>query len=118
MEPQKQNSISDLRNLDSYFFENVFNVYKNKDNYYYNLLRTVNFPQTIDSAYCYNYVVPYDNITWTNISFIHYQATNLWWLICSINNIQNPVEFPKAGTILKILKPEYVSGVIQAIKTN
>lgn len=118
MDPQKQNNISDLPSLDAYAFENIFNVYREKDVYFYNLLKTVNFPQSIDSSFYSNYTVPFDNITWTNISFIHYHTTNLWWLICSVNNIQNPVEFPKAGTVLKILNPEVVTSVVKTIKIN
>lgn len=118
MNPQKQNSITELPGLDTYRFENLFNVYRDGNFFYYNLLATTNFPNTINSEFYYSYTVPYDNLTWTFISELHYQTTELWWLICSVNNIQNPIDFPKAGTVLKMLKADVVMGVLQSIKQN
>jgi hypothetical protein len=40
---------------------------------------------------------------------------DLWWLICTYNQIQNPVTRPEPGTKLKILKSEYVSVVLSEL---
>jgi hypothetical protein len=116
MDPQKQNNIPELKPLDMYNFENLFNVYKDKKVYFYNLLNTVNFPDVLADSYFQTYTVPYDNITWTDISNKQYATPQLWWLICSVNKIDNPIEFPKAGTVLKILDPRIVTEVLQSIK--
>ena len=116
MEPQKQNNISSLKSLEAYSFENLFNVYNEKDKFFYNLLSTVTFPDTLADNFYSVYTVPYDNITWTDISNKLYGTPSLWWLICSVNKINNPVEFPKAGTELKILDLSTVAQILQTIK--
>ena len=116
MEPQKQNNINVLNTLEAYNYENLFNVYNENEKYFYNLLTTVNFPDTIAADYYTTYTVPYDNITWTDISNKIYSTPNLWWLICSVNKISNPISFPKAGTQLKILNLTVVAQILQTIK--
>ena len=112
---KKQNEINDLAVLDSFRYENLFNVnIDNTDHYFYNILAKINFPKDIDETYYDTFTVPNDNLPYTFISYKIYGTTLLWWLICSINNINNPVYFPAAGTQLKILKPSYVRGVLQA----
>ena len=115
--PRKQNTILDLPQLESFRYENLFNVYQNSaDQYYYNILAKVNFPDTMDESYFDTYVVPNDNTPYTLISYKLYGTILLWWLVCSVNKIENPVFFPAAGTQLKVLKPVLVSGVIQQLR--
>jgi len=86
--------------------ENIFNVYvdnKILDNkYFYNILKNVIIPNDIDDKYYEEYVV-IDGDTWTNLAYKFYGQVEAWWIICVANNIFNPIIFPKAGSILKIL---------------
>ena len=116
MEPQKQNNIPTLPTLSLLKLENLFNVYNNGSNYFYNILGTVNIPQNLDPNTHVNYTVVTDDMPWTLISYRIYNTMDLWWLICSVNEINNPVQFPKAGTVLKVLTPDYVSTILQTIK--
>lgn len=117
--PLKQNNIDTLPQLESFRYENIFNVYKNdKDKYYYNILSKINFPTDINEDYYGVYTVPNDFVPYTFISYKLYGTTLLWWLICSVNNIQNPVFFPVAGTQLKYLTPQYVRLVIEQTKNS
>lgn len=118
MSPEKQNNIPTLPTLGQLNLENLFNVYNDGANYFYNLIGTVNIPQNLNTSTYANYTVVTDNMPWTLISYKVYNTMDLWWLICSTNNIQNPLEFPKAGTVLKVLTPEYVSAIVQQINTN
>ena len=114
--PQSQNDILSLPALESFRYENIFNVYQNNTNqYYYNILAKVNFPNNIEEAYYDTFIVNTDYQPWTNISYQIYGTILLWWLVCAVNNIQNPVFFPKAGTTLKFLKPAYARSVISQI---
>jgi hypothetical protein len=116
-DPQKQNDINELPTLDQFRYENIFNVYQNTtDQYFYNILRKVNFPENIDETVYSTYTVPNNNLPYTFISYKVYGTIYLWWLICSINRITNPVFYPAAGTQLKILKPEYVRSVLQSLQ--
>ena len=118
MNPQKQNNINTLPKLSVVKLENLFNVYNDGTNYFYNLVGTVNIPEDLDPATYTTYTVRTDYMPWTLISFKIYNTPDLWWLICSTNNIQNPVQFPKAGTVLKVLTPEYVSAIVQQLNTT
>jgi hypothetical protein len=115
----KQNQILDLPGLDNFRYENLFNVYQNRSNqYFYNILSKVNFPSNLDSNFFDTYTIPNNNMPYTLISYKLYGSILLWWVICSVNNITNPVFFPQAGTKLKILKPAIVSAVIQQLNNN
>jgi hypothetical protein len=117
MEPQKQNSITTLPTLSVLRLENLFNIYKNDKNYFYNLIGTVNIPANLDPSVYDTFVVTTDNMPWTLISYKAYKTIDLWWLICSVNNIDNPTQFPRAGTKLKILLPDYVAAIVQQLNT-
>jgi hypothetical protein len=118
MTPQKQNSISTLPTLSVLRLENLFNIYSNDKNYFYNLIGTVNIPKDLDPSTYATFTVTSDYMPWTLISYKAYNTIDLWWLICSVNNIQNPTQFPKAGTTLKILTPAYVSAIVQQLNTT
>jgi len=114
--PSKQNNITELPSLNNYRYENLFNVYQNEANqYFYNLLSKVNFPANMDETYYTTYTVENDNLPWTFISNKFYGTIYLWWIICASNQINNPVYFPKAGTILKILNPIIVRNILQQL---
>ena len=114
--PQSQNDISTLPQLESFRYENIFNVYQNNANeYFYNILAKVNFPTDIEEEYYDTYTVPNSYLPYTYISYQLYGTILLWWMICAVNNIQNPVFFPVAGTQLKFLKPQYARLVIEQL---
>lgn len=115
-----QNDIPDLESIGSNRFENIFNVEKTETNgyYFYNILRTVRLTSNnLDEKYYFKYnvskVIPY-----TALSYELYGTMDLWWLICVINNIDNPVEFVEPGTTLNIIKKQHVSTVVSAIKNQ
>ena len=113
-----QNEITDLDSLSELRYENIFKVNQTEENkyYFYNINRTIRFsPADLDSKYFYkfrvNRIIPY-----TALSYNLYNTMDLWWLICVINNIDNPVEFLKPGAIIKVIKQQYVSTVVDMIK--
>lgn len=114
--PKKQNDIDELPRIESFRYENLFNIYQNdEDQYFYNILAKVNFPENLDESYYDTYTIPNSDMPFTLISYKLYGTILLWWLICSVNKIQNPTYFLKAGTQIKVLKPALVSAVIQQI---
>jgi hypothetical protein len=115
--PQLQSEISSLPNLESFRYENIFNVYQNdNNNYFYNILAKTSFPADLEQAYYDTYTVPYGDMPYTLISYKLYGTILLWWLICSVNNVQNPVFSPPAGTKLKYLTPAYVRLVVSQLQ--
>lgn len=114
----KRNDIADIR--EKIFFqnyENLFNVYGTSDgDYFYNILRKVNIPTEIGESHYENYMVKRGD-TWTLLAYKFYGDVKLWWMLCVVNNIQNPLEFPTPGTALKVLSNDTVQSVLTAIRS-
>jgi hypothetical protein len=113
-----QNSIQDLPKLNNQRYENIFKMYDLKTGqHYYNLLRSIHFPDNIDNTQI-TYITVKQSLPWTAISFNVYQTIELWWLICLLNKIDNPIKAPAIGTILKVLNPYAVKNVLNEISNN
>ena len=112
---QYHKDIEGLNEISSVNFENIFTMHKDGDYHFYNILKTINFSKDLKDEFYYNYRVR-SNVAYTTLSFKFYNTINLWWLIVLLNNINNPVEFIKPGTVLKVLKQQYVSGLLNTIK--
>ena len=115
---QYQNQITDLPNLNDLRFENIFKMYKTELNhYYYNLLTSISLPVELDpDSY---YVITFNRKSpWTIISYNVYGTTDLWWLICLVNQITNLIKINNNLTTLKIIKPEYVRSIITEIQNQ
>jgi hypothetical protein len=112
-----QNNIPDLPKLKRTSYENIFNVYVNEEGrYYYNLLQTVVIPKNLPDGYYTEYIVRYGD-TWPFISYKMYKNPNLWWIITDTNNILDATIIPEPGSILKILKSESVTLILNQITT-
>lgn len=113
----KQNDINsnDVIKLVAQNLENLFNIYPDEDGtYFYNILKTVNFPKDLQpSIYSVYSTLPGD--TWPLIAWKHYKDVKLWWIVCMVNNINNPIELPTPGTLLKILDTNVVREVLSEI---
>ena len=113
-----QNSIKELPKLRNENYANIFNIYQDEDDrYFYNLLQTVAIPANLPVGYYDNYSAVYGD-TWPYVSYKAYNTPNLWWVITSVNNIQDPTVQPQPGAQFKILKTQYVSFVLNEIKTQ
>ncbi len=113
----KQNELKDVTyKLTPQHYENIFNVYEDTDiGYFYNILKTINFPEDIRPD-VYNFYIVQPGDTWPLISWHAYNSILLWWSICALNNIQNPYSMPTAGTKIKILKPIYLQDVLNKMR--
>jgi len=112
-----QNYNQNLPNLQLYRYENIFKTYQTKDankDYFYNIIRNISVPGDItnDAFFTITYQA---NIPLTTLSYQIYGTTYLWWLICIINNIQNPFDPANSGKTLKIIKPTYINLVLTTI---
>ena len=114
-----QNKIDQLPDLESYDFENIFKMCVDPDRsaYFYNIIKTINIPNDIDRSLFTTHVVGAQEPL-TALSHRVYGTIKLWWLICVVNNIQNPVGFLPAGSAVKVIKPRNVPYVVDLIKQN
>lgn len=110
-----QNEITDLPKLLQENYENIFQIFQDKDDhYFYNLLETIHFPENLPSGYFDTYNIrPGDTLPF--ISYKLYKTTNLWWAICLANNIINPTEQLETATTLKIPKVSILREIIKQI---
>lgn len=115
----KHNDLNDISyKITPQHYENIFNVYEDSDiGYFYNLLRTVNFPSDLNPS-VYNVYVIKPKDTWPLISWKTYGTIYLWWSICSLNNINNPINIPEPGTEIKILKPLYLRTLLSDLQNQ
>ena len=119
MEGDFQNNIRDLEELEVYRYENIFKVYQtgSKNFYFYNIMKKITLPQDINNQYFFTYVLQ-KNIPFTALSYQAYGTTQLWWLICIVNDIKYPQDPKLVGTTLKIIKKDYVKSILDSIKSQ
>lgn len=101
-------------------YENIFNLYKldtdNGDTYYfYNILNKVTLPANLDES-VFSYIRIEGEMPLTDISFKVYGTQYLWWLILLANNIRNPIKQISPGSVIKVIKVEYLDAVFASIK--
>ena len=110
-----QNNIPELPKLATTRYENLFKMYKTENNqYYYNILNTIQMPEDINPAIYYEIKVS-QQMPWTMISFNEYETMDLWWLICIVNKINNPIEFADVGSSLKIIRKQFLKYIFDEI---
>jgi nucleoid-associated protein YgaU len=102
--------------LDQYNFANLFNVVQLGEKSYFNICKTIQFDNIdyIPQSYIDYYIVK-EGDTWTLISYKFYGTIKLWWLICKVNNIQDPFMDLQIGMSLKILKKEIVDEILKLL---
>lgn len=101
-------------------YENIFNLYEvendNNDKYvFYNILSKVSFPDDLNPS-IFEYYVVKDKIPLTTLSYNIYGTQHLWWLIMILNKIKNPVKLMESGSIIKVIKVDYLDIVFDTIK--
>jgi hypothetical protein len=112
---QYQNQIQNLPSLNRFRYERIFRLYTTENSqYFYNLLQKIDLPSKIDETKLY-YLVVRQNEPWTLISYNAYQTIELWWLICLLNKIDNPLVAPKSGQVLTLLRPQYLTDIFNEI---
>ena len=115
---QYQSQIGDLPDLSKYNYENIFRLYKTNNNqYYYNLLQSIYIDGEIDKTKVF-YMTVKEQLPWSIISYNAYGTVFLWWLIALVNNIFNPVISPEPGTVLKVIRPQYLTVVLDEINRS
>lgn len=112
-----QNNIPELQPLNNFRYENIFKMYKEDNKFYYNITKKITLLTNLDPSQFLYYPVK-KRMPWTMVSFNIYQTIELWWLLCLVNNIQNPVDQPKSGTIIKALRPDLVTTVLNDLKAQ
>lgn len=64
----------------------------------------------------YNTYEMQDDEWWENIAYTFYETPNLWWVLCIMNNVQNPFEEINPGDETKILRANYLYQLIKEME--
>lgn len=115
----KHNEIKELPKINSENMENIFNVYQDENGaYFYNLLQTITFPENFPYQNLFDSYTIKSNDSWPMISFNTLGNTGLWWIICLVNNITNPVKSPMPGEVIKIPIPSLVREILNTVRAS
>lgn len=91
-----------------------FPLYEDKDNKFLNITRSFNLKE-LSTNYFLVHQLDYED-RWDLLSYKYYDTSYLWWTIPLVNEIENPFEFPEAGTNIKILKYDYVYTILNELR--
>lgn len=99
------------------FFKIGYDTVKQK--YFYNINKSVYF-HDLNNIYINNFITytVQNKDTWPLISYKMYGTIELWWLICKVNSITNPLTAPVSGTSLIILTSDIVNSILSAISNQ
>ena len=101
-------------------YENIFNAYalenENGNKYaFYNILNKISIPDDVEASVFDYYSIP-SYMPLTTLSQRIYQTMYLWWLIVVVNKIQNPVKLIAPGSVIKVIKPEYIDSILGSLQ--
>jgi len=107
----RNDSLEDTR------YENIFNLAKADKYFFYNIIKKVTFPDVLAEEIFYHVKIT-SNMPWTTFAHQIYGDQNLWWLICILNNIQNPIHNPQLGRSYKVIEPSFISQILTEINAQ
>lgn len=108
-------NITESLDLKSTDFENILNVYQDKNNnWFFNLNQTTNI--SINSSLILDYTCTYDS-HWPLISYNIYGTTRLAWVLYQLNGItlENIFRPILAGNTVKYIQKAYIRTIINSL---
>lgn len=115
------NQIPKAPSIETVSYENFFKLHiaeeGGNEKVFFNLLKKiylVDKSSDLNPKYFDTYVIDVD-LPWVILSYNIYNTLNLWWLLCIVNNIQDPTKNPEQGSYIKVIKPQYVELVVNTI---
>lgn len=115
-----QSDIKSLSSLSITAYERIFKLYTTEKNtkefLFYNILKKIEIPDTIDDELVSFYIVKAD-MPLTILSYKIYGDMKLWWLLFLINKktLETNRFVVSGGVQIEYIKPEYLSLVLSQI---
>ena len=96
----------------------LFNILRDEnDILLQNIWRSYSLNEAItEETIFYNTYEMQDDDWWDNASYQHYGTPNLWWVLCIMNNVENPFEEINPGQDVKILRNTYIYQLIKEME--
>ena len=110
-----RNQINALQPISDTRYENIMKMGLYDKYYFYNLIKKIKFPDDIMPEVFFEQRIT-TNMPWTTLAERIYGDLNLWWLICTVNNIKNPTANPELGKNYKFINPKYVDTILSEIQ--
>ncbi len=112
---QYQKDVKELPNLEEVRYENIFKIAKSDKFFFYNIIKKISIPDDLQPEIFYELRIN-SKKPWTTLSNQVYGTQDLWWLICLVNKVYNPINNPELGAVYKIIKPDYINPILREIK--
>ena len=115
-----QSDIKSLSSLSITAYERIFKLYTTEKNtkefLFYNILKKIEIPDTIDDEFVSFYTVK-SNMPLTILSYKIYGDIKLWWLLFLVNKktLEANRFVVSGGVQIEYIKPEYLSLVLSQI---
>ena len=96
----------------------LFNILQDEDgNKLQNVWRSYSLNEAVtDQTVFYDTYQMESMEWWENISYQFYNTPTLWWVLCIMNNVQNPFEELEPGQETKILRGNYLYQLIKEME--
>lgn len=96
----------------------LFNILEDENNVkLQNVWRSYSLNELVtDETVFYQTYEINDDDFWDNISYLYYDSPNLWWVLCIMNNVENPFEEIEAGQETKVLRENYLYQLIKEME--
>ena len=96
----------------------LFNILQDENNVkLQNVWRSYSLNELItDETIFYQTYEMNDDDWWENVSYQYYDSPNLWWVLCIMNNVENPFEEIEPGQETKVLRENYLYQLIKEME--
>jgi len=96
----------------------LFNILQDENGtIFQNIWRSYSLNEEVtEETIFYNTYEMQDDEWWENISYANYETPNLWWVLCIMNNVENPFEEVNPGQKTKILRANYLYQLIKEME--
>ena len=96
---------------------NVLNITET-DQYFLNIFKYFEIPRYVkDNDTFFTKYVCMDTDWWDNISYLHYDTSYYWYILCELNDVTNPYESLYEGKMIKVLKSSYFYYIFRDYKS-
>lgn len=114
-----QFNLTDLPLLERERYENIFKIYeteKSSNNFYYfyNILKKIEIPKTLDREIVSELVLNV-KLPWTTLSYKLYGTQYLWWLLFLLNKPKN-IFYAEPGLTIEYVKSDYITQLVNSIQ--
>jgi len=100
--------------IDIYEMSSLFNKYEDDDGMiFFNILKRINInADNLEDPEVFEPYLIKPGDSFTSIAHRYYGNLKVWWVICTLNKIDNPFQKLEIGTKIYLLRPSYMANLL------